>query len=143
MATNKIKELVFSFMAMVGIECEEIATDVWSAVIPEKEQLFFNSFENLKFTFSRDVAEMHRDIELICDGSFLLRKIIERLSEIPKASRLFSLQEPEVPNTGEKGLRVVNSDSIYYRQKVVFNFKVNFECDQRREKLFSIVSDPA
>lgn len=143
MATNKIKELVFSFMNMVGIKCHEIEKDVWAAKIPENEQLFFNSFETLKFTFCRELAEKHRDIELICDGSFLLRKIIERLAQIPKASRLFSLKEPEVPNTGEKGLRVVNPDSVYYRQKVVFNFKVNFECDQRREKLFSIVTDPA
>jgi hypothetical protein len=37
---------------------------------------------------------------------------------------------------------VVDSGNVYYRQKVVFNFKVLFECDQRREKLFSIVTDP-
>ncbi len=142
MATNKIKELVFSFMNMVGIKCHEVEAEVWAAKIPEKEQAFFNGFENLRFTFSREVAEVHRDIELICDGSFLLRKLIERLAEIPKASRLFSNKDPEVPQTGE-GLRVVNSDSVYYRQKVVFNYKVNFECDQRRERLFSIVTDPA
>ncbi|MDN5279793.1 MAG: hypothetical protein PWR01_3758 [Clostridiales bacterium] len=142
MATNKIKDLVFSFMNMVGIECKEVAADVWAAHIPEKEQLFFNGFEDLKFTFSRELAEQHRDIELICDGSFLLRKIIERLGEIPKASRLFSNRDPEVPPALKNGLRVVDSGNVYYRQKVVFNFKVLFECDQRREKLFSIVTDP-
>lgn len=141
MATNKIKELVFSFMTMVGIDCVEKAENVWAAKIPEKEQNFFNGFEELKFTFSREMAEKYRDIELICDGSFLLRKIIERLSEVPKASRLFSNSLPEVPPSNEAGLRVVDSENIYYRQKVVFNFKVQFECDQRREKLFSITTD--
>ncbi|GAB4283239.1 MAG: hypothetical protein Kow0029_29250 [Candidatus Rifleibacteriota bacterium] len=142
MVNNKIMELVFSFMDMVGIECKKSAEDIWSAVIPEKEQTFFNGFEELKFTFNRETAEKHRDIELICEGSYLLRKIIERLSEIPKASRLFSNKAPEVPPALEKGLRVVDSDNVYYRQKVVFNFKVQFECDQRREKLFSIITDP-
>jgi hypothetical protein len=143
MATNKVKELVFSFMSMVGIEAEEIDANIWKAVIPEKEQLFFNGFDELKFTFSRELAEKHRDIELICDGSFLLRKIIERLAEIPKASRLFSLQQPEVPPCENAGLRVVDSEKVYYRQKVVFNFKVLYDCDQRKEQLFSIVTDPA
>lgn len=143
MATNKIKELVFSFMDMVKIECDEVTEGVWEAKIPESEQVFFNGFEDLKFTFSRELAEKHRDLELICDGSFLLRKVIERLAEIPKASRLFSNRLPEVPPASEAGLRVVDSEKVYYRQKVVFNFKVQFECDQRKEKLFSITTDSA
>jgi hypothetical protein len=117
--------------------------NIWSAEIPEKEQSFFNGFEDLKFTFTREIAEKHRDIELICDGSFLLRKIIERLAEIPKASRLFSCAQPQ-PMPGEDSrLRVVGSENVFYRQQVLFNFKVQFECDQRKEKLFSILADPA
>ncbi len=140
---NKIKELVFSFMDMVGINRREIEPGIWMAKIPEAEQAFFNGFENLKFTFDRDKAELHRDLELICEGSFLLRKIIEKLAELPRVSRLFSLQAPAVPPQGSAHeLRVV-SDNVYYRPRVVFNFKVQFECDQRREKLFSVVADTA
>ncbi len=140
---NKIQELVFSFLDLVSITPKELEPGIWMAKIPESEQAFFNGFENLKFTFARDKAEMHRDLELICEGSFLLRKIIERLSAIPKASRLFAIQTPEVaPSANGPELRVV-SDKVYYRPKVVFNFKVQFECDQRREKLFSLTADTA
>jgi len=140
---NKIKELVFSFLDMVGINGREVATGIWSAKVPEHEQAFFNGFETLRFTFDRALAEQHRDLELICEGSFLLRKIIERLAEIPKASRLYSLSQPEVEPAGlDGGLRVV-SDKVYYRPRVVFNFKVQYECDQRREKLYSMVADTA
>jgi hypothetical protein len=140
---NKIQELVFSFLDMVNIGRKELEAGVWIAKIPENEQAFFNGYETLRFTFERDKAELHRDLELICEGSFLLRKIIERLSAIPKASRLFALRAPEVPpSLNGPELRVV-SDKAYYRSKVIFNFKVQFECDQRREKLFSITADTA
>ena len=140
---NKIQELVFSFLDMVEIKRREIEPGIWMAKVPESEQAFFNGFENLKFTFDRDKAELHRDLELICEGSFLLRRIIQRLSEIPKASRLYSTNPPEVEPAGaEGGLRVI-SDKIYYRPRVVFNFKVQYECDQRREKLYSLVADTA
>ncbi len=138
---NKIQELVFSFLDMVNIKRKEIEPGIWMAKVPENEQAFFNGFEDLKFTFDRASAESHRDLELICEGSFLLRKIIERLGEIPKASRLYSVNMPEVEPAGsEGGLRVI-SDKIYYRPRVVFNFKVHYECDQRREKLYSLVAD--
>lgn len=140
---NKIKELVFSFMDMVGIKRQESEPGIWVARIPEAEQAFFNGFEVLRFTFDREKAELHRDLELICEGSFLLRKIIEKLAELPRVSRLFSLNAPAVPPQGSNHeLRVV-SDNVYYRPRVVFNFKVQFECDQRREKLFSVVADAA
>lgn len=143
MAKNKIKELVFSFLNMIGSKPKEAGDDVWHARVPESEQAFFNGFEVFKFTFTREQAENHRDLELICTGSYLLRKIIERLSEIPKASRLFSLAAPEVPTCSKGGkLRVLKSDKLYYRQQVIFNFKVQFECDQRRERIFSITADP-
>lgn len=140
---NKIKELVFSFMDMVGINRQESEPGIWVAKIPEAEQAFFNGFEVLRFTFDRNKAELHRDLELICEGSFLLRKIIEKLAELPRVSRLFSLNAPAVPPQGPAHeLRLV-SDNVYYRPRVVFNFKVQFECDQRREKLFSVVADTA
>ncbi len=140
---NKIQELVFSFMDMVNINRSEVEAGIWMAKIPAAEQAFFNGFETLKFTFDREKAELHRDLELICEGSFLLRKIIERLAELPRVSRLFSLKAPAVPPQGPSHeLRVV-SDNIYYRPRVVFNFKVQFDCDQRREKLFSVVADTA
>ncbi|MBU1109414.1 MAG: hypothetical protein KKB51_22225 [Candidatus Riflebacteria bacterium] len=140
---NKIQELVFSFLDMVSMKHKEVEPGVWMAKVPENEQTFFNGFETLKFTFDRASAEKHRDLELICEGSFLLRRIIERLSEIPKASRLYSTNPPEVAPIGaEGGLRVI-SDKVYYRPRVVFNFKVQYECDQRREKLYSLVADTA
>lgn len=140
---NKIQELVFSFLELVSISPKEHAEGVWVAKIPEAEQAFFNGFETLKFTFEREKAEMHRDLELICEGSFLLRKIIERLAAIPKASRLFSTKAPEVPPCANGPELRVMSDKVYYRSKVIFNFKVQFECDQRREKLFSLTADVA
>lgn len=140
---NKIQELVFSFLEMVGIKSREQEPGIWSAKIPESEHAFFNGSETLLFTFEREKAEKHRDLELISEGSFLLRKIIERLSAAPKASRLFSTRAPEVaPSADGNALRVV-SDKLYYRPKVIFNYKVQFECDQRREKLFSISADSA
>jgi len=140
---NKIQELVFSFLDMVGIKGREVEPGIWAAKVPESEQSFFNGFETLRFTFDRALAELHRDLELICEGSFLLRKIIERLAEIPKASRLYSINPPEVEPAGvDGGLRVI-SDKVYYRPRVVFNFKVQYECDQRREKLYSLVADTA
>jgi len=140
---NKIQELVFSFLEMVGINIREQEPGIWSAKITESEQGFFNGSETLLFTFDREKAEKHRDLELISEGSFLLRKIIERLSSVPKASRLFSTRTPEVaPSADGSVLRVV-SDKLYYRPKVIFNYKVQFECDQRREKLFSISADSA
>lgn len=143
MAKNKIRELVFSFLNMIGCNPKEAGADVWHVRVPKSEQGFFNGFEVFKFTFSREQAENHRDLEFVCKGSYLLRKIIERLSEIPKASRLFSLEAPEIPTCSEGGkLRVLKSDKLYYRQQVIFNFKVQFECDQRREKIFSIAADP-
>ena len=144
MATNKIKEIVFSFFDMMGIKIIEIESGIWSAAIPESEHHFFNGCEEVKFTFERENAEKHRDLELICEGSFLLRKIIERLARVPKVSRLFATAEPEMaPSTNSTELRVVDSERVYYRQKVIFNFKVQFECDQRQEKLYSIEADPA
>ncbi len=140
---NKIQELVFSFMDMVNIPRKELEPGIWAAKIPEAERAFFNGFEVLRFTFEREKAEFHRDLELICEGSFLLRKIIEKLAEMPKVSRLFALKAPEVPpQSSNHELRVV-SDNVYYRPRVVFNFKVQFDCDQRREKLFSVVADTA
>ncbi len=140
---NKIQELVFSFLEMVGIKGREVEQGIWAARVPENEQAFFNGFETLRFTFDREIAEHHRDLELICEGSFLLRKIIERLAEIPKASRLYSVNPPEVEPAGlDGGLRVI-SDKVYYRPRVVFNFKVQYECDQRREKLYSLIADTA
>lgn len=140
---NKIQELVFSFLEMVGMKGREVEPGIWQATVPESEQAFFNGFEILRFTFDRALAEHHRDLELICEGSFLLRRIIERLSQIPKASRLYSINPPEVEPAGaEGGLRVI-SDKIYYRPRVVFNFKVQYECDQRREKFYSLVADTA
>ena len=62
---NKIQELVFSFMDMVNINRSEIEAGIWMAKIPAAEQAFFNGFETLKFTFDREKAELHRDLELI------------------------------------------------------------------------------
>lgn len=142
---DKIKELVFSFMDMVGIKHKEVEAGLWHAKIPASEKLFFNGFDVFKFTFDKELAERHRDLELICEGSFMLRKIIERLAEIPKASRLFSTAKPEVPRLKdkEKSLRLVKKGKPVYRQQVIFNFKVRFECDQRKERLFSVKVDPA
>jgi len=145
METNKIQTLVFSFMDRVGISRTQATDGVWSAVIPEPERAFFNGYEHLHFTFEREMAERRRDLELICPGSFLLRKIVDRLVEIPKVSRLFSSATPELPvSSGQPGeLRVISGCKAHYRQQVLFHFRVSVLCAQRKELLFSALADPA
>jgi len=146
MEKNKIQELVSSFMDKVGIQLVSEDEGVWRAKIPEAQRSFFNGYEDLQFTFDRETAEKHREIELICEGSYLLRKIIDRLVEIPKVSRLFGVSAPELPCTepGKGGeLRVLTPGKVHYRQQVAFNFKVCFKSDLRQEKLYTALADPA
>ncbi len=146
METNKIQELVFSFLDSIGAKTVQEPENVYHSIIPSEEKSFFNGSENYSFVFDRALAEMHRELELICEGSYILKKIIERLSSIPKVSRLFKVCEPELP-TAEPGkgteLRVLTPGKVHYRQKVVFTFKVSFLCDQRHDMLYSILADPA
>ncbi len=146
MATNKVQELVTSFMHMVGIPVAQVGDGIWRAHIPAAERAFFNGFEELAFTFDRSVAEKHRDLELIAEGSYLLKKIVERLVGIPKVSRLFKRAPPELP-PAEPGrpteLRLITPGKAHYRQQVMFNFKVAFLAEDRRERLFSVLADPA
>jgi hypothetical protein len=136
---NKIRSIVFSFLDMAKIPYKEIRKGVWAANIPETEINFFGNVSLLEFTFQRELAEEHRNIELLCEGSFLLRKIIERMSVLPRVSRVFSKRIPETP---PQSLTVV-TDSSYYRSKVVFNYKVTFHCEQNKDKLYSVVADTA
>lgn len=136
---NKIRSIVFSFFDMAKIPYKEIRKGVWAANIPETEINFFGNVSLLEFTFQRELAEEHRNIELLCEGSFLLRKIIERMSVLPRVSRVFSKRIPETP---PQSLTVV-TDSSYYRSKVVFNYKVTFHCEQNKDKLYSVVADTA
>lgn len=136
---NKIRSIVFSFLDMAKIPYKEIRKGVWVANIPETEENFFGNVSLLEFTFQRDLAEEHRNVELVCEGSFLLRKIIERMSVLPRVSRVFSKRIPETP---PQSLTVV-TDSSYYRSKVVFNYKVTFHCEQNKDKLYSVVADTA
>lgn len=136
---NKIRSIVFSFFDMAKIPYKEIRKGVWAANIPETEINFFGNVSLLEFTFQRDLAEEHRNVELVCEGSFLLRKIIERMSVLPRVSRVFSKRIPETP---PQSLTVV-TDSSYYRSKVVFNYKVTFHCEQNKDKLYSVLADTA
>lgn len=136
---NKIRSIVFSFFDIAKIPYKEIRKGVWVANIPETEENFFGNVSLLEFTFQRELAEEHRNIELLCEGSFLLRKIIERMSVLPRVSRVFSKRIPETP---PQSLTVV-TDSSYYRSKVVFNYKVTFHCEQNKDKLYSVVADTA
>lgn len=136
---NKIRSIVFSFLDMAKIPYKEIRKGVWAANIPETEINFFGNVSVFEFTFQRELAEEHRNIELLCEGSFLLRKIIERMSVLPRVSRVFSKRIPETP---PQSLTVV-TDSSYYRSKVVFNYKVTFHCEQNKDKLYSVVADTA
>jgi hypothetical protein len=136
---NKIRSIVFSFLDMAKIPYKEIRKGVWTATIPEAEKNFFDNVSKLEFTFNRELAEEHRNIELVCEGSFLLRKIIERMSVLPRVSRVFSKRIPETP---PQSLTVV-TDSAYYRSKVAFNYKVTFHCEQNKDKLYSVVADTA
>lgn len=136
---NKIRSIVFSFLDMAKIPYKEIRKGVWVANIPETEKNFFGNVSLLEFTFQRDLAEEHRNVELVCEGSFLLRKIIDRMSVLPRVSRVFSKRIPETP---PQSLTVV-TDSSYYRSKVVFNYKVTFHCEQNKDKLYSVVADTA
>ncbi|HNV68477.1 MAG TPA: hypothetical protein PKO06_02185 [Candidatus Ozemobacteraceae bacterium] len=146
MENNKIQELVFSFMDSVGAKPVQAGEGIWQAPIPSAETGFFNGDKDFRFTFSRDVAEKHRDLELICEGSYLLKRIIDRLSTVPKVSRLFLKAQPTLPplvsgKTPE--LRVITPGKVYYRQQVWFNFRVKYECDRKEEMFFSTLADPA
>ncbi len=135
---NDIKQLVLAYFNMQGIKCNEAEDNIWIAKIPEKEQSFFNSGENLRFTFNREKAEINRDVELICEGSFLFRKIIEKLGATPKVSRIFIGKLPEVSE--DSGVKSI-AEKMHYKTTVAFNFKVSIDCDQRTDKLYSVVED--
>ena len=136
---NNISSLVFMFLNSLSISYKEIDKGIWVANIPESERTFFNGAEKISFTFDRELAEKHRDIELICDGSFLLRKIVERVAQVPKVSKIYSINTPEMPpNT----IGIV-TDKSYYRSKVAFNYKVSFEGERKDEKLYSVIADTA
>ncbi|MBF0499427.1 MAG: hypothetical protein HQM09_04805 [Candidatus Riflebacteria bacterium] len=146
METSKIQELVLSFMDSMGIKRSSVGEGVWLAEIPPSERAFFNGFEQYVFTFDRSLAEKHREYELICEGSYLLKKIIERLASIPKVSRLYSTAAPELPLGGPGAiseLRVLTPGKVRYRQQVTFNFKVSFLCDRRQDHIYSALTDPA
>jgi hypothetical protein len=145
MADNKIEHLVFSFMKLVGMEPKRDHNNLWRAEVPEAERAFFNGQTEFQFTFDREEAERHRELDYLCEGAFLLRKIVERLGAIPKVSRLYGTMPPELPpaDPGKmRGLRVVTTDAAYYRQQVVFTFKVIINSDNRRERCFSVLADP-
>lgn len=146
METNKIQELVLSFMDSINVKRVQQGESIWRATIPPGERAFFNGFEDYVFTFDRTLAEKHRELELICEGSYLLKKIIERLSSIPKVSRLFARCAPELPvgTPGKAGeLRLLTPGKVHYRQQVNFNFRVAFLCDRRQDRLYSLLTDPA
>ncbi|OIP32246.1 hypothetical protein AUK22_00195 [bacterium CG2_30_54_10] len=149
MTRNKIQDLVFSFMNLFKIPCRSTQEGIWQITIPDSEKAFFNGFQELSFTFDREVAEKHRDLEMIAEGSYLLKKIVERLIGIPKVSRMYKLAKPELPpiEPTEPGktteLMVISPGKVHYRQQVIFNFKVGFLSDARKERLFSVLADPA
>lgn len=146
MAENNVRDLVFAFMDMAGITYEPAEEDCWLVHIPEAERAFFNGFEEVTITFNRDLALKHRELELLGEGSYMLRKIIDRLEIIPRVSCLFAQTPPELPPADPKAgltLRVLSSGKAYYRQKIQFNFKVSINCDIRQEKYFSVLADPA
>ena len=146
METNNIQKLVLTFLDSIGVAKRVDDGGIWYLTIPPEERGFFNGFDEYAFTFEREKAEKHRELELICEGSYLLRKIIERVSAIPKVSRLYGNFEPELPHTepGKPGeLRVLTPGTVYYRQKVQFSFRVGFQCDHRLDRLLTMVADPA
>ncbi|MBF0405954.1 MAG: hypothetical protein HQM10_01265 [Candidatus Riflebacteria bacterium] len=145
MEANKIQELVLSFMKTLGINCNENQPGIWKAEIPASERTFFNGYEEYSFSFNREIAEKHRDIELVCDGSYLLKKITERLSSVPKVTRLFAKSQPEVSGTpGKPGeLLLIAPGKYRYRQKISFHFKVSYICNHRNDNLFTVLVDPA
>ena len=137
---NDIQQLVLTFFNMQGIKCKEAEENLWVAQIPEKEQSFFNTGDTLRFTFSKEKAELYRDVELICEGSFLFRKIIEKLGATPKVSRVFIGKQPDVPETS--GLKPI-AEKMHYKTSVAFNYKVSIVCDQVKDMLYSVVEDRA
>ena len=94
--------------------------------------------DSLKFTFNKEKAELFRDVEMIGEGSFLFRKIIERLAATPKVSRIFFFLQPEVPEAS--GVKPI-ADKMHYKTSVAFNFKVSIVCDQKQDMLYSVVED--
>ena len=137
---NNIQQLVLAYFNMQGIKCKETEENIWVAQIPEKEQSFFNCGSSLKFTCNKEKAELYRDVEMIGEGSFLFRKIIEKLGNTPKVSRIFVGKQPEIPEAS--GVKSI-AEKMHYRTTVAFNFKVSLICDQKQELLYSVVEDKA
>lgn len=135
---NNIQQLVTAFFNMQGVKCKEAEDNVWVAEIPEKDQNYYNCGGLLRFTFDKEKAELHRDIEMVSEGSFLLRKIIEKLEKTPKVSRLFVGNLPQL--AGDSVVRSI-AEKMHYKARVAFNFKVVLECDVKEEKLYSVVED--
>jgi hypothetical protein len=146
METTNIQKLVLTFLDSIGVTKIQDEDGIWTLSIPPEERSFFNGFEEYALTFDRDQAEKHRELELICEGSYLLRRIIERVSSIPKVSRVYGNFDPELP-ASEPGkpseLRLLTPGAVFYRQKVQFSFRVGFQCDHRLDRLITMVADPA
>lgn len=136
---NNIQQLVLSFFNMQGIKCQEAEEGIWVAEVPKKEAEFLNSNGTLRFTFDREKAELYRDVEMLCEGSFLLGKIIEKLASAPKVSRLFVAHQSEVPEAS--GVKSI-AEKMHYKSSVAFNFRVSIDSDQKSEMLYSVVEDP-
>ena len=135
---NDVQQLVLAYFNMQGIKCKEAEENVWVAQIPEKEQKFYNCGDTLRFTFNKEKAELYRDMELISEGSFLFRKIVDKLGSTPKVSRVFFGHQPKVPE--ESGIKSI-AEKMHYKTSVAFNFKVSIDCDQKNDKLYSVVED--
>ncbi len=132
-----VKKLVISFLDNLKIKYEETSPGIWKAQIPEEERSFFDGRDEYEFTFDRELAEKHRSLDFMSKGSFMLQKITSRLTSKPKVARLFAKKEPELP----EGTLSLVTQKAYYKTKIVFNFKVSIEGEQKAVKTMSVVCD--
>lgn len=141
--SSQIKNLVLDFMHLIGINPVEIEPEIWKAHIPETEKYFFNGFEEINFTFNRNIAETHRNLEYIAEGTYLLKKILERLISIPKVSKIYKCTEPQPITTIYSTLpNHIAPVTTFYKQDIIFNFKVLFSAESKFEKLYTVYASP-
>ncbi len=144
-----IKNMVLGFMDSIKVSVTGGDDGIYRAQVPPNERVFFNEVEVYTFTFDRETAQKCREAEYLGDGSYFLRRILERLSAVPKVSRLFRQGEPETvtpaPATATapgNSLRVLQLGQSFYRQQVLFTFKVIYSGHCRVAELVSVLVDP-
>ncbi|NLM17244.1 MAG: hypothetical protein GX221_05960 [Candidatus Riflebacteria bacterium] len=125
---ERVKKVFFNFLDTQKIPYKEENPEVWLAEPPKDKQSLLNGAEEFRFTFNKNIAELHRNIEYISENSYSFRKVVEKISSEPKAAKV------RLKTDG-------NAKGIKWTEDAVFNFKVSMVGGNVKDMLFHTVCD--